>query len=120
MHIGIDVKCMHTDFDGCGPSGFGDIAIIQFYMYKQLHCVASFQIPHGCNGHPQLLEIKNIAQILLEQRKTFLEGKGIENLIEEEEDGADATMETERNEMVSGTLHCSLKNACPKIPQNGF
>ena len=22
--VGIDVKCMHTDFGGCGLSGFGD------------------------------------------------------------------------------------------------
>ena len=26
MHVGIDVKCMHTDFGGRGLSGFGDIA----------------------------------------------------------------------------------------------
>ena len=26
MQIGIDVKCMHTNFGGCGLSGFGDIA----------------------------------------------------------------------------------------------
>ena len=26
MQVGIDVKCMHTDFGGCGLSGFGDIA----------------------------------------------------------------------------------------------
>ena len=24
MQVGIDVKCMHTDFDGRGLSGFGD------------------------------------------------------------------------------------------------
>ena len=24
MQVGIDVKCMHTDFGGCGLSGFGD------------------------------------------------------------------------------------------------
>ena len=24
MQVGIDVKCMHTDFGGRGPSGFGD------------------------------------------------------------------------------------------------
>ena len=24
MQIGIDVKCMHTNFGGCGLSGFGD------------------------------------------------------------------------------------------------
>ena len=26
MQIGIDVKCMHTNFGGLGLSGFGDIA----------------------------------------------------------------------------------------------
>ena len=26
MQVGIDVKCMHTDFGGRGFSGFGDIA----------------------------------------------------------------------------------------------
>ena len=26
MQVGIDVKCMHTKFGGCGLSGFGDIA----------------------------------------------------------------------------------------------
>ena len=25
MHVGIDVKFMHTNFGGCGLSGFGDI-----------------------------------------------------------------------------------------------
>ena len=24
MQVGIDVKCMHTNFGGCGLSGFGD------------------------------------------------------------------------------------------------
>ena len=24
MQVGIDVKCMHKDFGGCGLSGFGD------------------------------------------------------------------------------------------------
>ena len=24
MQVGIDVKCIHTDFGGCGFSGFGD------------------------------------------------------------------------------------------------
>ena len=29
MHVGIDVKCMHTDFGGHGLSSFGDIATFQ-------------------------------------------------------------------------------------------
>ena len=26
MHVGIDVKCMYTNFGGCGLYGFGDTA----------------------------------------------------------------------------------------------
>ena len=26
MQVGIDVTCMHTNFGGCGLSGFGDIS----------------------------------------------------------------------------------------------
>ena len=29
MQVGIDIMCMHTSFDGCGLSGFGDIAAFQ-------------------------------------------------------------------------------------------
>ena len=29
MHVGIDVKCMHTSFGGCDPSGFGDMGTLQ-------------------------------------------------------------------------------------------
>ena len=29
MQVGIDVKCMHTDFGGRGLSGFGDMAMFQ-------------------------------------------------------------------------------------------
>ena len=29
MHVWIDVKFMHTNFGGCGLSGFGDTAIFQ-------------------------------------------------------------------------------------------
>ena len=29
MQVGIDVKLMHTDFDGCGFFGFGDMATFQ-------------------------------------------------------------------------------------------
>ena len=29
MQVGIDVKCIHTNFSGCGLSGFGDMAIFQ-------------------------------------------------------------------------------------------
>ena len=29
MQVGIDVKCMHTNFGGCDHSGFGDMATFQ-------------------------------------------------------------------------------------------
>ena len=29
MQVGINVTCMHTNFGGCGLSGFGDIATFQ-------------------------------------------------------------------------------------------
>ena len=29
MQVGIDVKCMHTNFGGCDLSGFGDIATLK-------------------------------------------------------------------------------------------
>ena len=29
MQVGINIKCMHTSFGGCGLSSFGDIATFQ-------------------------------------------------------------------------------------------
>ena len=29
MQVGIDVTCMHTNFGGCDPSGFGDIITLK-------------------------------------------------------------------------------------------
>ena len=29
MQVGVDVTCIHTNFGGCGLSGFGDIATFQ-------------------------------------------------------------------------------------------
>ena len=29
MQIGVDVKCMHTNFGGCGYSGFGDTVTLK-------------------------------------------------------------------------------------------
>ena len=29
MHVGIDIKCMHTNFGGCGLSGFEDTATLK-------------------------------------------------------------------------------------------
>ena len=47
MQVAVDVKCIHTNFGGCGFSGFGDIATLNFgqipllchklHMYMYLH-----------------------------------------------------------------------------------
>ena len=29
MQVGVDVKCMHTNFGGCGLSDFGDITTLK-------------------------------------------------------------------------------------------
>ena len=29
MQVGVDIKCMHTSFGGCGLFGFGDVATFQ-------------------------------------------------------------------------------------------
>ena len=29
MHVGVDVKCMHNNFGGCGYFGFGDTATLK-------------------------------------------------------------------------------------------
>ena len=36
MQVGIDVTCMHTNFGGCGLSGFGDIAISKMAKFPFL------------------------------------------------------------------------------------
>ena len=30
MHLEVDVKCMHTNFDGCDLPSFGDIAMFKY------------------------------------------------------------------------------------------
>ena len=41
MQVGVDVKCIHTNFGGCAFSGFGDIATLNFgqipLLYHKLH-----------------------------------------------------------------------------------
>ena len=34
MHVGIDVTCMHTNFDGHDLSGFGDIATFRNDLFS--------------------------------------------------------------------------------------
>ena len=36
MQVWIDVKCMHTDFDGCGLFGFGDTATFKNGLFSLL------------------------------------------------------------------------------------
>ena len=33
MQVGVNIKCMHTSFGGCGLFGFGDIATFQKWPY---------------------------------------------------------------------------------------
>ena len=43
MHIGIDVKCMHTDFGGRGLSSFGDKISLWFIKVEIFHQSESAQ-----------------------------------------------------------------------------
>ena len=44
MQVGIDVKCMHTSFGGCDPSGFGDMATFQ---KRPIFPFGAWTIVHG-------------------------------------------------------------------------
>ena len=44
MQVGTDVKCMHTNFGGCGLSGFGDMAT---YQKQQNFSIGAWTIVHG-------------------------------------------------------------------------
>ena len=43
MHVGIDVKCMHTDFGGCGLPSFGDKISLWFIKVEIFHQSESAQ-----------------------------------------------------------------------------
>ena len=43
MHVGIDVKCMHTDFGGRGLFGFGDKISLWFIKVEIFHQSESAQ-----------------------------------------------------------------------------
>ena len=43
MHVGIDVKCMHTDFGGRGLFGFGDKITLLFIKVEIFHQSESAQ-----------------------------------------------------------------------------
>ena len=46
MQVGIDVTCMHTNFGGCGISGFKDIATFKNGQISLLN--RGLYIVHGC------------------------------------------------------------------------
>ena len=60
MQVGIDVKCMHTDFGGRGLSGFGDMATFQ---KRPNFPFGAWTIVHG-HGKIQLIGIgsKNLCK----------------------------------------------------------
>ena len=43
MQAGIDVKCMHTNFGGCGLSGFGDKISLWFIVLEKFNRSESAQ-----------------------------------------------------------------------------
>ena len=47
MQVGIDVKCMHTNFGECGFSGFGDVATFKNSQIS-LSDHGLWTIVHGC------------------------------------------------------------------------
>ena len=51
MQVGIDVTCMHTNFGGCDPSGFRDMATFQ---KRPNFSFGAWTIDHG---HGKILSI---------------------------------------------------------------
>ena len=50
MQVGIDVKCMHTDFGGRGLSGFGDKNSLRSIKVKKFNQSESAQKIHASSG----------------------------------------------------------------------
>ena len=50
MQVGIDVKCMHTDFGGCGLSGFGDKISLKSIKVEKFNQSESAQKIHATRG----------------------------------------------------------------------
>ena len=50
MQVGIDVKCMHTDFCGCGLSGFGDKISLWSIKVEKFNRLESAQKIHATRG----------------------------------------------------------------------
>ena len=70
MQVGVDVKCMHTDFGGRGPSSFGDIAslfaklIMIFIVPRPLHLIMHTHT-HSLSGFTEVLEEFNLNTCLI-------------------------------------------------------
>ena len=47
MQVGVDVRCMHTDFGGCGLTSFGDIATFNFGQNLPFGLWTTIYIVHG-------------------------------------------------------------------------
>ena len=50
MHVGIDVKCMHTNFGGRGLSGFGDKISLWSIKVENFNRSESAQKIHATRG----------------------------------------------------------------------
>ena len=50
MQVGIDVKCMHTNFGGCGLSGFGDKISLMSIKVEKFNRSESAQKIHASRG----------------------------------------------------------------------
>ena len=50
MQVGIDVKCMHTDFGGCGLFGFGDKISLWSIKVEKFNRLESAQKIHATRG----------------------------------------------------------------------
>ena len=50
MQVGIDVKCMHTNFGGCGLFGFGDKISLWSMVIEKFNQSESAQKIHASRG----------------------------------------------------------------------
>ena len=50
MQVGIDVKCMHTNFSGRGLSGFGDKISLKSIKVEKFNQLESAQKIHATRG----------------------------------------------------------------------
>ena len=50
MQVGVDVKCMHTSFGGCGLFGFGDKISLWSMVIEKFNQSESAQKIHASRG----------------------------------------------------------------------